>query len=50
MPDNITNNRDRQFSVTTSMISMFDENSNQLRLSGLESGLTVSIWVPQVSP
>lgn len=50
MPDNVTNNRDRQFSVTTSMISMFDENSNQLRLSGLESGLTVSIWLPQVSP
>lgn len=47
MPDN---NRNSQFSVTTSLISMFDENNYQLRLAGLESGMSIAIWVPQVSP
>lgn len=46
----MADNRNNQFSVTTSLISMFDENSYQLRLSGLESGLSFAIWVPQVSP
>lgn len=44
------NNRNNQFTVTTSLISMFDENSYQLRLSGLESGLSMAIWIPQVNP
>lgn len=46
----MADNKNNQFSVTTSLISMFDENSYQLRLSGLESGLSFAIWVPQVSP
>lgn len=43
-------NRNNQFSVTTSLISMFDENGYQLRLAGLESGLSIAIWMPQVNP
>lgn len=46
----MADNKNNQFSVSTSLISMFDENSYQLRLSGLESGLSFAIWVPQVSP
>ena len=39
-----------QFSVSTSLIGMFDENGYQLRLAGMESGMSIAIWVPQVSP
>lgn len=39
-----------QFSVSTSLIAMFDENGYQLRLAGMESGMSIAIWVPQVSP
>ena len=44
------NNQNNQFTVTTSLISLFDENGNQLRLNGLENGLSIAIWVPAVSP
>lgn len=46
----MSDNRNNQFNVTTSLVSMFDENSYQLRLSGLESGLSIAIWVPQINP
>ena len=46
----MADNKNEQFSVSTSLISMFDENSNQLRLAGMESGMSIAIWVPQVSP
>lgn len=46
----MADNQNNQFQVTTSLISMFDENSNQLRLAGLESGLSVAIWVPEITP
>lgn len=45
-----SNGKNNQFNVTTSLISMFDDNSQQLRLAGMESGLSIAIWVPQVSP
>lgn len=40
----------RQFTVTTSLISMFDETGAQLRLAGLESGMSIAIWTPQINP
>ncbi|MCM1213946.1 MAG: hypothetical protein NC548_05410 [Lachnospiraceae bacterium] len=40
----------QQFQVTTSLISMFDVNSTQLRLSGMDSGLSVAIWEPEIDP
>lgn len=46
----MADNRNNQFSVTTSMISMFDETGTQLRLAGLESGMSFAIWTPQVNP
>lgn len=46
----MADNRNNQFSVTTSMISMFDETGTQLRLAGLESGMSFAIWIPQVNP
>lgn len=39
-----------RFSVTSSLVSMFDENSNQLRIAGYDTGLQIGIWVPSVSP
>lgn len=44
------NNQNNQFSVSTSLISMFDENGYQLRMTGLESGLAIAIWIPQINP
>lgn len=41
------NNRD-SFSATTSLIQFFDENGNQLRLSGHDTGLSIGIWEPVV--
>ena len=40
----------KQFTVSTSLISMFDETGSQLRLAGLESGMSIAIWSPQVNP
>jgi len=40
----------QQFQVTTSLISMFDTNSYQLRLSGMDSGLSIAIWEPEIDP
>lgn len=42
--------RNANFSVTTNMISMFDENSNQLRIAGYDTGLQIAIWVPTITP
>ena len=46
----MADNKNEQFSVTTSLISMFDENGYQLRLAGMESGMSIAIWIPQVTP
>lgn len=46
----MADNKNDQFNVSTSLISMFDENSNQLRLAGMESGMSIAIWIPQISP
>ena len=46
----MADNKNDQFTVTTSLISMFDENGYQLRLAGMESGMSIAIWIPQVTP
>ena len=46
----MADNNNQQFQVTTSLISMFDTNSYQLRLSGMDSGLSIAIWEPEVDP
>lgn len=46
----MADNNNQQFQVTTSLISLFDTNSYQLRLSGIDSGLSIAIWEPEVDP
>lgn len=45
-----TGQKNANFAVSTNMVSMFDENSNQLRIAGYDTGLQVAIWVPSISP
>ena len=47
--NNNQNGNNQQFSVTSSLVSMFDENSNQLRISGMDSGLQIAIWIPETN-
>lgn len=42
-------NNDRM-SISTSMFTLWDEAGNQLRLSCLDNGLSLAIWVPYFSP
>ena len=44
---NNQNGQQGSFSVSSSLISMFDENSNQLRVAGYDSGLQLAIWIPE---
>ena len=46
----MADNKNDQFTVTTSLISMFDENGYQLHLAVMESGMSIAIWIPQVTP
>lgn len=48
--NNNNQNQNQQFTVTTSLLSFFDDASYQLRIAGLESALSISIWTPAVSP
>lgn len=36
-------------SITTNVITFWDDNGTQLRLSYLENGVSLSFWIPQVS-
>lgn len=42
--------RNERMSITTSMFTLWDEAGNQLRLSCLDNGMSVAIWVPYFSP
>lgn len=46
---NNANNKD-SFSATTSLVSFFDRNGFQLRLSGMDTGLAIAIWSPVIDP
>ncbi len=48
MPANT--NQTARFAVSSSIVSMFDENSNQLRLAGYDAGMQIAIWEPEISP
>lgn len=39
-------NQTKQFQVNTNLVSMFDEQSVQLRLGGLDNALSVAFWLP----
>lgn len=43
---NQNNGNQRQFQVTTNMLSMFDDQSVQLRLIGLDNALSIAFWLP----
>lgn len=45
MADNKYNN-----SITTSLITLFDSSSVQLRISGLENGISIAFWMPSRDP
>lgn len=48
MADNQRNNA--RFAVSSSLVSMFDGNNNQLRLAGYDAAMQIGIWVPAISP
>lgn len=40
------NNQRQQFAVTTNMVSLFDDQSVQLRIGGLDNAMSVALWIP----
>jgi len=40
------NGQRQQFSISTNVVSLFDDQSVQLRIGGLDSAMSVSLWLP----